>query len=35
MSIRETMHYPFSEGWKTAKGFFQGRQQTHTAVPAE
>ncbi len=34
MSIRETMHYPFSEGWKSTKAFFQRRQQL-TAVPAE
>lgn len=31
MSIRETMHYPFSEGWKT----FRQRFARHEAVPAE
>ena len=34
MSIRETMHYPFTEGWKTLKERF-GRRPAAAAVPAE
>ena len=35
MSIGETMVYPFSEGWKTAKAFIQRRSESSSAVPAE